>query len=741
MRRLTLLANNAMRRIGAQATQISALQQTTRHLGDVQVSQPAAPAANLLWNGELGHSVNSWHDTAYTSDDKSKECAWWFSFCTPFVPKTFTTITTNDQIPVASTAGTETGTLVQLTTTGTLPTGLSVGTNYFLIVSSSTIYKLASSRANALAGTAVSISAGTGSGTHTIAPHLETTDARTSSTNHELKSSTHSQYGTTPTSAYGINDGDWERARGFARLTGLRTLAQPLPNNFLEPGMIAYTKFILARRTAFIDIPTTARLFAGIFDSTSGQRDFLKGDVGLTAAPIPAGGGSTERRYRIYVETDRGFSILSPEVAVANGWSDAQFSSGNTISLSWRRVVGVLRVQIWRYTPSSGIYHLLEEISSGTTTYIDNNTFLRTGGGYPTATTTERKALFYTVTGDLSGINVDGLNWDTLSAPIHIPDNYNKANTTDRQWLIIGLTEAPDLFVTGCTTDGTANVTVPTGAFEATYDSLYDAGTLVAKVYDENDNLLATTTLASRTSDTVVVLGTTIATGTNRKLRIVGGGFHGVLVDKVHMSLQPNTSFAPNPVDARVLQPVAAPSSGQGGVGGGDPPGQDPDDGGVVCVAYDVPILMADNWQVEATHLESGMWVEGEHLRPNEVGGIRSGMARTRSVRTANGLEIRCTNSHRFCLGEWDGRGSALAELRVGDRVMTKIDGRFELSPITHIGELGEPEFVVSPKLLRGRYYIAGTWSPRWWQRLAIELGLMRPKRGGILAHNTKLLV
>lgn len=59
-------------------------------------------------------------------------------------------------------------TRVRFTTTGTLPTGLSTGTDYYVIYWTEGTCKLASSYANAVAGTAISITSGTGSGTHTM---------------------------------------------------------------------------------------------------------------------------------------------------------------------------------------------------------------------------------------------------------------------------------------------------------------------------------------------------------------------------------------------------------------------------------------------------------------------------------------------------------------------------------------------------------------------------------------------
>lgn len=62
-----------------------------------------------------------------------------------------------------------TGLKVQLTNSGgALPTGLSAATDYYVIRVDANNIKLASSRANAVAGTAVDITAAAGGGTHTV---------------------------------------------------------------------------------------------------------------------------------------------------------------------------------------------------------------------------------------------------------------------------------------------------------------------------------------------------------------------------------------------------------------------------------------------------------------------------------------------------------------------------------------------------------------------------------------------
>ncbi len=63
-----------------------------------------------------------------------------------------------------------TGLKVRLTTSGVLPGGLALATDYFVIVMSANTLKLASSLVLALAGTPIDITSAAGGGTHTITP-------------------------------------------------------------------------------------------------------------------------------------------------------------------------------------------------------------------------------------------------------------------------------------------------------------------------------------------------------------------------------------------------------------------------------------------------------------------------------------------------------------------------------------------------------------------------------------------
>jgi len=82
--------------------------------------------------------------------------------------KTFTCVAATD-LCTASASGLLLGLKGQGTTTTTLPGGLSTSTDYFVIPVDDLTFKLATSYANAIAGTAIDITS-TGTGTHTFTP-------------------------------------------------------------------------------------------------------------------------------------------------------------------------------------------------------------------------------------------------------------------------------------------------------------------------------------------------------------------------------------------------------------------------------------------------------------------------------------------------------------------------------------------------------------------------------------------
>ncbi len=90
------------------------------------------------------------------------------------VADTFTAATTDIITRATASKEFELGDRVQVSTTGSLPSGLSASTNYFYIPTTPTgaTAKLATTLANAIAGTAIDITS-TGSGTHTITKNAQ----------------------------------------------------------------------------------------------------------------------------------------------------------------------------------------------------------------------------------------------------------------------------------------------------------------------------------------------------------------------------------------------------------------------------------------------------------------------------------------------------------------------------------------------------------------------------------------
>jgi hypothetical protein len=81
------------------------------------------------------------------------------------------TITIANPGVITTTLDLKTGTPVIFTTTDTLPTGITAGTTYYWIKTSATTGNLATSKANAIAGTTITTSS-TQAGTHTMKPQI-----------------------------------------------------------------------------------------------------------------------------------------------------------------------------------------------------------------------------------------------------------------------------------------------------------------------------------------------------------------------------------------------------------------------------------------------------------------------------------------------------------------------------------------------------------------------------------------
>lgn len=131
--------------------------------------QRTATLATLDVNG--GNDANiivlGYSQSAYVYNDSSAVISATFAVTTP-AAKTFTCVAATD-LCTAATAGFLNGLKGQGTTVTTLPAGLSLTTDYFVIFVSTTTFKLATTHALALAGTAIDIT-DAGTGAHTFTP-------------------------------------------------------------------------------------------------------------------------------------------------------------------------------------------------------------------------------------------------------------------------------------------------------------------------------------------------------------------------------------------------------------------------------------------------------------------------------------------------------------------------------------------------------------------------------------------
>lgn len=715
-----------------------------------RTNAPPVPVANLLWNGELGHSAHTWNDTATTvyTADKNRECAWFYAHMAPVDPQTFTTISTANVIPLPS-HGFTTGTPVDFITTGTLPTGISLATTYYVISLTVDTISIATSLNNALAGTVRAITSGSGSGTHTIQEILIGiyTDQPVvgSTTNNELKTTAHT--------TYHPQLSRWNSTNGWAEVTGTSSVDALLPSNFVDATTpLARVGLICARKNQFIELSATNIITAGIWDNTSGQRKFLPGQVGFAASligtPDPAG---ITRQFAAFLTSDRGYQILSSVITITN--TPATLDSLNYITMSWGQQAGQLQVDLYEYVPSLTEYRLIGQVSAATS-FIYEGDYIAVVPGYPTPTQAERNATYPTSAGELTSLAINAVSgsWNTVILPIGVPENYNKGNTTDHQWLRIWLSEPPNLLITGVVSNGTGVLSLPDGAINSdTFanggycgslpaTAVYTTGGagqspyigLVVQVYDVDNTLIATTTISQITSNTSITLADNIAAATGRRVRIIGGGFHGLFIDKIHLGFQLNTSYAPNSMDARTLQPLAAPSSSnQGGSGSGG-------GGGVVCIAGTTPVKMhAGNWKMVKTARPGYLWAAGG-LKPNTLLHLKPGFSLVRGVRSANGCYIECTDTEKFITTRTDIDGTALRDLQVGDPVMVEIDDMIIQTTIAEITPYLGSTDVYTPTLSDNHQFIAGELRLPWWTRLAARIFDGKISKGGFLLHNSK---
>lgn len=565
-----------------------------------------------------------------------------------------------------------------------------------------------------------------------------TTDSETSSINDTLKSVGHSTYNAARC--------DWDAAHGVIRMTGLSTLNAPLSGDPVFPGRTEYFGARIARRNSTIVIQDDTHIAAMLYNNTPGAEDFMQSGIAfhLDGAVRGVPTGITQRKYKVLAKTDRGYEFLSDELDRADAPNDASFGSNVDVFLEWSRIDGVLSYEVYRHDISAGKYRRLKTITSGSNTYGDNNSIEKDDvGSYPPASDNRVKCYVATVTGALSNLAIDGVSveWDDLFLNIPVPTPLLSA-ASGKQIFRLQMTKAMDRQMADATSTATSTtVGSATGEFTAV-----DTGRVATLYAADGVTVLHGPEAITYVDATHVTFATAVATtNADAVLYIDGGGDHGLLIDVLHLSYIERARYSSWPEDrTRTLSPTAVPNtSGQGGVGSGGDSG-DPGDGGLGgCVEISTPVatLFGNNClSMPFSAVRRGQVLRSGNLFPNIVNDIvLSDCENLYIVRTANRLELPCSEGQVLFASMIDTRGTPVSRLQVGDFILTCFDGVDACSPITEIRATGKRARVGTFSLGPDHRYFAGRLVLPWWKRLMRRL---QGRQGAcaIAVHNLKPL-
>jgi len=571
-------------------------------------------------------------------------------------------------------------------------------------------------------------------------------DARTSSVNDALKSFLHH-------STYDVSRCDWDRATGEARFQGTASLDAPFPNNrMVTPNRaVEFLGALIARRNSTIVIPFDCHLYCGLWDNSAAKLNWIAGTpftLNYSVRGTPS--STTERRYKVYAFTDRGYTYLSSEAFVINAPGD--FNEAD-VYLSWKAIPGILQYWVYRFDVVDNQYQLLKKIGSGNPNYADNgNVKEHDVGGYPAATNTVPIAYVATREHELDSVAVDGEPWTSLALAPPIPSDYDSSATDGEQVLRVGLTKALDRqMVDAVSVSGSVVIESATGEFSS-LDNGRDA-----TLFDAEGNILHGPESITFIDATHVAFGTSVSTNNSgATLYIVGGGDHGLLIDALHISYVAGAAFAAYPDDLNRLDfggqnPVAAPNhSSQGGAGGGGEIG--PGGGGVGCITWDCPVNVwvgnsLESWSWAA--LRIGEYIFSGDLRASRI--IAKPSSETDELHLLRvraswlfDIEVPCSPRQPVITERLDTTGRAVKHLQPDDHALIGIDGKVSRQRIREIVNTRQPAETGIFTLTPGHVFFAGR--PRYRTFIHRSIAWILRKLGyrlpvvGVALHNAKPL-
>ena len=681
-----------------------------------QTAQPTTinvpQAVNQIYNGSFTHSVGSWANSA-TADNRRYECHNWYSHPTLTNQPMYLNTTASGMATVTFTntdIGTDPSNEITVTNHGLYtgiavrftrsappsPEGLVDGTIYFVIYVDENTIKLASSAANALAGTPVIITTTGDAVTYTL------------SFNYTLKTDDHTYY----SEAYG--DWSWTApSAGCGRFQGSTSLDVIIPGNNIEPGYTFYGAFDIVKLNQYVTASSEERIWCGLYAKQDTTWDWIQGDFTITAEVlnndlidpvVPAD-------YRIVANTDRGFTVLSDVVSVPDAPSDADFNAGARVFLSWKNVLtyGVQTYDIYRFR--DGAYELLQTVTTGLTQTLDNNSVSASAVGWPSGTFNKLVAYTATIPNVIDQLPYSGdpINpfWATIPFTLKVPQNYDMS-TTDLslgQWLrwgFSGITGNLDLDIPdGIITDTSTTITTASsGQFRA------DQVGLDIDIYISDDSFIGTTIATYVGPNEITVADPMTDTATDVRIYIHEGAEpHSLFVDLAHLTYIQGAAFSPAAADIsedRGLPPVTPNGTTQGGSGQGQPPGGV--DGQPVCL-YEEELVETSGGTIPAKDLRLGMKLPDGEGGLNTIFEVKWGIDDIWLIETANGVTLKATSTKQVFTP--DGK-KTLANLEKGDTIITVLNNVKHESKIILKIKLLVRQMVVQIGLQPNEKFLAG---------------------------------
>lgn len=681
---------------------------------DALVLNPATvvvpPSVNQMRNGSYSHSWASWYNTGLTNNT-NLECFPWYSQPTTasqpmltgnaydgnniIVYNAANVNTGTDTIDLVAAHWMITGTPIRFTTAGTLPSPIVINTTYYVIAVSSTTIQVASSLANAIAGTEIDLTtAGTGNSTVNFSYALK-----------ESLNTTYSSFFS-----------DWDWVSGTARLNGVTDVSAPFSTLTVDPSYSYFAGITCVRATEYITCSPDVRIGVGIYANSTAKAgwDWVYGPFTPTAEVFNGTDTSTTSRdYVIHAITDRGFTVQSPPITVATAPSTANFASGGRVVISWPQVLnyGITSYDIYRNT--GGTYLKLVSIVTGQLTYIDNDVGTA-AAGYPSATFDELVAFTATQEGTVQALSYSGdplvNQWGTIPFAIRVPYNYDKSDT------ILAYSYWIRFYITGQNANGRLDLQVDDGVVTLSDATLTSAAGQFSSTDPNMTGLditvtsgsnVHTTTIASVTSATEIELTDAwpYASATDCTVYIEGGApSHPILMDLTFLDYRAGTGFAPNSEDispSRGIPPVQPNGSTQGGSGSGGSGG----DGGIRCVSWEENVL-TENGVVLGRDLTKGMRLPNGYGSLNQIHEVRYGLADIWLVEAENGVQLQCTLSKQIYTSKT--KKKRVDKLKIGDIILTYMDGEIVPSPTRLKAKIQTKAPVVQIGLKPDEHFLAG---------------------------------